>query len=205
MLFRHDLVWIANKATPFVVTLQTVQDLARLNVAECLSPDKSILSRVATVIEKSSIIKHEKPLLLSKLLEFESNTEHANNIEKLTIKCSPNDLEKISHILTKIKSLGLELRIFGSASWQYFTHTAFINSNSDLDIIIYLNNIKKIPIIGNYLQELERLIHRKIDGEFVYKNKYFIAINEWLNSTSEVLVKTNSEILLMKKSDQIFF
>lgn len=230
MFNRHDLVWVENKNTPFVVTRQMVSDPDQLNVAECLSPDKSVLSRVATVIPKSSIIKHENALSFSKLLKLEledqqniaSETPKASSMqdknypyinrnntsftfEKITAKCSPNDVEKIFQLLTKIKTLGFELRVFGSASWQYFTQKAFINSTSDIDLVIYINNIEKVPTLNNHLRELEQLIHRKIDSEFVHKDKYFIVIAEWLNSNSEVLVKTNSEILLISKHDPIFY
>lgn len=186
---RHDLVWV-NTDLPFVVTRQPEINAQILQVSRCLSPDKSALSRVTSHINIQSIIHHEKPLLFSTLLADEC----CSGINK-------SNLTLIQKLMQEFTSDKLELRVFGSFSWQYLTQQPFIHSNSDLDLLIYITESRQLNGLLTHLNNLEQLIGRRLDGEIVLAHSYFLAWREWFNSHVDVLVKTNSAVFLINKHE----
>ncbi len=203
-LLRHDLIWLDDTNTlpwnyPYVITSQP-KSISRdmLRVAYQVSVDKSILSRKSWIVSKLRIVRHERPLLLKNLLIL-------------------YNLTKLNPILEELAILGVTVCVFGSFSWQAITGNIYITSNSDLDLLFYLNEIKLTQLgrIGQYaissylsqvyelLVKLEQMSLYRIDGELVFPNGYFINWQEWFAEGKEVLVKTTTAAFLCNK-EQVY-
>lgn len=197
---RHDLVWLKNDI-PFVVTRQYEKNNEFLYVAQSLSADKSIMSHLATRIDINIITRHERPLLFSVLLANELTNYNPNHLKTLFSELKPQDLSILQEFDQTLLNTGLELRVFGSSSWQYFTHRQFIHKESDLDILVYITNIRQLDGLDSKFAYLEELIGYKVDGELVLANQYFISWRELFKSEQDILVKTNYDVFLINKEE----
>lgn len=191
---RHDLVWTHN-TLPYVVTSQRDVKAGFLSVAQCLTPEKTTNSRIALILKTTSIMRHSKPIPLSVLLEDKLLREViiVNKVEE--------KYRLINQLCDQLIERQLELRIFGSCSWQYFTKQAFINPQSDIDALLYIQEIKQLEGLAEKLAYLETLLGRKVDGELVFANNYFVAWREWFNTSKDILVKTNQQAYLTTKQE----
>lgn len=200
---RHDLVWISENDLPYVVTTQIQQGGSILNVAQCLTPEKTVTSRVATTIAKSSVVRHEKPLRFLTLLQDSLTMSNSDKLYDLFSNMSQRKIGIVKKVFKYIAKEGVEIRIYGSCSWQFFTRRQFIHRNSDVDLLVYISDYSYLDDLYNLLNYSSSSFNRKLDVEVVLDNQYFVALQEWMSSSKQILVKTNYQQFLSTKEDLI--
>ena len=204
--YRHSLVWLKSKLylpielqkheqintwiqrnQPFVVVRQDDIDEdideQRLKIAVSLSADKSPLSRVAFMVNKSDILSISQPLSwinIVDVLKILKIAEFTNNINELILN-------------------GLNPCVYGSYSWQIITGNGYTNQSSDLDLLLYISKSEQLNNIQSILVSMEQNSGVRNDGELIFAKDYAVAWREWYSDAKEILVKTINKVEFMSR------
>ncbi|HHL3493372.1 TPA: malonate decarboxylase holo-[acyl-carrier-protein] synthase [Legionella pneumophila] len=97
----------------------------------------------------------------------------------------------------------ITMKVYGSYCWQYLTQKPYVQSSSDLDILIYYNNESLIELINLYSELRDKLPMTPIDGEVHFPN---IGDCSWLelirsSDTTTLLFKSINQIQLLPRED----
>ncbi|MBI3229840.1 MAG: phosphoribosyl-dephospho-CoA transferase, partial [Burkholderiales bacterium] len=99
-----------------------------------------------------------------------------------------------------IAHLGLELRVYGSWSWQALTCLPYVRASSDIDLLFTPKNSAQLQAGLALLQRHARLL--PLDGEVIFPQQQAVAWREWLNASvdAHVLVKSCTSVSLQTRA-----
>lgn len=108
---------------------------------------------------------------------------------------SPPWRAPLRRLLRGAQSIGIELRIYGSAAWESLTGVSYLAPQSDIDVLWRPSGADHLAAGVMLLAEWERTTGIRVDGEILFGEDDAVAWREWLQSwpspvPQRVLVKS---------------
>jgi phosphoribosyl-dephospho-CoA transferase len=192
---RHDLIWLDPSAT--VLHTSDPDDLAlahwwietgRPLIVRRRWPDEPVSQlalglplperlgrRRIAMRAHPAVIWHTAPPPLLSLVIADLPATWQSNCQSLAAPCA---------------TCGAELRVYGSAAWEWLTGEAYLHPRSDLDLLVR-------PLAewdyerGRQLIAYMAALHEpRLDGEIALDNGEFVAWRELLLDAPAILIKT---------------
>lgn len=156
---------------PFTVCRQESRDYFKVAVSCFMHGQKY---RVALALHTFPTQSHKPPLL----------SVIAENLDLQTQLL-------LQTFVQNMDQLSCSVYVYGSYANQYLYQESFIHTQSDLDLLIEANDIKKIPQIIQLIEQLKTQISITIDGEITLPTAQNISFNELifaLNHQQDTLI-----------------
>jgi len=170
---------------PFTVCRQESEDYFKVAINCMVQGQKH---RVALGLSTTPTLSH-KPLLLSTILDFfndQTSTE-------------------LKSFIRRIAMLSCSVHVYGSYANQFLTKESFVRSQSDLDLLIQLENISCLNQLLEEIIQIKQRISINIDGEINITETQNISFNELIfalqHQQEQVIVKELRHISLQNIAD----
>lgn len=207
MYSRHDLVWLTpagwadtlastpahsgvlsrwrDAGWPLITTRQTPgtqSDTVCLGLAA--PPQGGQKLRIALCVKKSGIESIKSPLPL-----------------RDAVAGAPASWR---HALTALRDRlhGIDVRVFGSMAMQIMTGETYLNTGSDIDLLLVPNSEVQLRGVVTLLDTYTAVL--PLDGEIVFPGGAAVSWKEWLQASAvgaRVLVKEKANVRLASRAD----
>lgn len=190
---RHDLVWLDPAGNyspalaswvmagyPCIIPRQDAGLSGLLRVAWSLPRDKSASGRLLQTVPLAAVASRQSPLALAHLSVLVASAE-------------------FDEIIQQLRVLDINVGLYGSFAWQLLTKQHYIHEQSDIDILISVNNFTQLKILPPLLEKLAQICQRRIDGEIIFPDGSAVAWREWFSPASQLLVKTLYRVELIDR------
>jgi phosphoribosyl-dephospho-CoA transferase len=98
------------------------------------------------------------------------------------------------------RSHGVEAGLFGSAALQILTGLAYLESSSDVDVVVRPRSCARLRLLHAGLSGLRRDHQRKFDVEVTLPNGLGVKLDELMSSTSTVLGRGIDGVRLLDRA-----
>ena len=98
------------------------------------------------------------------------------------------------------QELGIPIGLIGSWAMQAMTGLSYTHANSDLDIVILEQSLRKVERLECINSDISSQFHVKIDCEVVLLGKYGVKLQEYTSGSKSLLCKTISGVDLISRS-----
>lgn len=198
---RHTLVWVRPECRA-AVAAQVADDATHRQVVAWLAADRPLVvarqpdaalpdtlavglalppapgkCRVALRVVSHDIVRHAPPLRLAEVI---SHAPAAWQAALLALDSAATDI-------------GLELRVFGSFSWQTLSGLPYLTPQSDIDLLWHPRSHKQLQQGIALLARWEQSSGMRADGEVLFGGSSAVSWREWRQLKSggdhRVLVK----------------
>jgi len=126
--------------------------------------------RVAVTVNQTDISKISRPIALHHILP------------------SFNELSTpvFLNFIQQMQIMACEVYVYGSYAYQYLTKEHYVNTNSDLDIVLYPKSEQNLEVILNHVQELKQQTNLCIDGEIKIHPDWHVSFNELIQILPDI-------------------
>ncbi|MFC3902686.1 phosphoribosyl-dephospho-CoA transferase [Acinetobacter marinus] len=198
---RHDFAYLCDSATIYFLD-RTLPECARQKVHQLLKQNipmtvcrqdhvehgqvKLAINclvdgckyRVACLVDADQICSITRSVSLDQLLQ----EQHA----------SLNDtaLHDLSRALL---AMDCEVYVYGSYAYQYLTKETYVRSTSDLDLVLYPQQLSRLAEILQRIEQVQAKSQIRFDGEIKVHSDWHVSFNELisvaLDQTQQIIVK----------------
>jgi phosphoribosyl-dephospho-CoA transferase len=103
-------------------------------------------------------------------------------------------------------SIGIELRLYGSAAWEGLTGLSYLTPRSDIDLLWRPVSVDQLAAGVAFLAEWEAATGIRTDGEILFGDDDAVAWREWLESGANpvpqrVLVKSHARVRMCSRDE----
>jgi phosphoribosyl-dephospho-CoA transferase len=211
---RHDLAWLdpeidagefaseqqaeyarswVMKGFPLVVARQTDVHLSEPNqiILGFTLPSAPSRIRVMLRANRSAIIRHSRPILLSETINF----------------APVNWRIGLNNLVALFEKFKIVARVYGSLSSEIFSGMRYLDEASDLDLLLEISDETNLPMLLAELGDFPLSLPR-IDGEILSSSGWAAPWRELTTalhtgSSCKVLAKSISEIRLIPAEEFI--
>ncbi|RZG87034.1 malonate decarboxylase holo-[acyl-carrier-protein] synthase [Acinetobacter sp. WCHAc060033] len=167
---------------PFTVCRQESVDYFKVAVS-CFIDGRKY--RVALALDTVPVQSHKPPLL----------SVIAENLDTQTQAL-------LQAFIQKMEQMSCSVQVYGSYANQYLYKENFVHAQSDLDLLIEVNEMNKLPQIIQAIEQLKIQISITIDGEIALPTAQNFSFNELIfalnHQQDTLIVKELYEIRLQK-------
>ncbi|WP_321329157.1 malonate decarboxylase holo-[acyl-carrier-protein] synthase [uncultured Ilyobacter sp.] len=111
------------------------------------------------------------------------------------------NLNILDNIIESAKESEVEVGIFGSAALEIVTGYSYLDSNSDLDILVKSNSIENLKCFYSKVKKIEKNTGKLIDIELEIQNGFAIKLKEFLSDTATIIAKGLYSVELMTRDE----
>ncbi|WP_319369992.1 malonate decarboxylase holo-[acyl-carrier-protein] synthase [uncultured Ilyobacter sp.] len=111
------------------------------------------------------------------------------------------NLNILDNIIKSAKESEVEVGIFGSAALEIVTGYSYLDSNSDLDILVKSNSVENLKYFYSKVKKIEKNTGKLIDIEMEIQNGFSIKLKEFLSDTVTIIAKGLYSIELMTRDE----
>lgn len=153
-------LWV-QKGLPMTVCRQTDTSQGQVKLAiSCVLQGRKY--RTAVLTDQDCIVKIQRPVALKNIwTTFDLNDQQS--------------LQRFEHHLAK---LNCEVYVYGSYAYQYLTGQRYVTLHSDLDLVLYPQQLEHIPKILQCITALKEQVSFPIDGEIKCHPQWHVSFNE---------------------------
>jgi phosphoribosyl-dephospho-CoA transferase len=109
------------------------------------------------------------------------------------------NLNILDNIIKSAMESEVEVGIFGSAALEIVTGYSYLDSNSDLDILVKSNSVENLKYFYSKVKKIEKNTGKLIDIEMEIQNGFSIKLKEFLSDTVTIIAKGLYSIELMTR------
>lgn len=132
--------------------------------------------RIALVLKNTPMHSHQ-PLALYKVLPY----------------FDPKTQVALDGFIRDLDAINCKVFVYGSYSNQYFSDDRFLHAQSDVDILLWPQDLQQLTLILIKIQRLKSKIDLKVDGELQIKEGQHVSFNELIHALkqqhNEIVVK----------------
>lgn len=116
-------------------------------------------------------------------------------------ECAAVENATLEQIRTAANEGGVRLRTFGSHAWQHLTGLPYLTTDSDLDLLLFIETRKSWAAIRKKLEQIPGSIPSRIDLEIVLGGDASFSWREFSTTPQRLLFKGNSRVWLGNTND----
>ncbi|MDR3501209.1 MAG: malonate decarboxylase holo-[acyl-carrier-protein] synthase [Legionella sp.] len=112
------------------------------------------------------------------------------------------ELPKLNEVFpSALLEIPADIKVYGSYCWQYLTQEAYVQPDSDLDVLINYTAQSLTDLRGLYkeLSHKSKVLH--IDGEVRFHHWGDCSLLELLQNSDSILFKSINNVLLLSRED----
>lgn len=161
---RQKVYQLLQQSVPMTICRQDNDDAAQVKLAiNCLV--EGCKYRVACLVEADEIQLITRPLSLHTLL-----IERPQSFQDAAL----HDFAKA------LVTLNCEVYVYGSYAYEYLTQEAYVRPTSDLDLVLYPQDMSRLADILQLIQKTQTLSAVRLDGELKIHPDWHVSFNELL-------------------------
>ncbi|EOR08572.1 malonate decarboxylase holo-[acyl-carrier-protein] synthase [Acinetobacter tandoii] len=161
---RQKVYQLLQQSVPMTICRQDNDDAAQVKLAiNCLV--EGCKYRVACLVEADEIQLITRPLSLHTLL-----IERPQSFQDAAL----HDFAKA------LVTLNCEVYVYGSYAYEYLTQEAYVRVSSDLDLVLYPQDMSRLADILQLIQKTQTLSAVRLDGEIKIHPDWHVSFNELL-------------------------
>lgn len=185
----RDADWplVVRRRSPDEPAPDALQDAVAVALALPPHPQTGVKPRIAAMVERSDIRRHELPTPLASVLAA----------------APPQWRAGLLALHMESMEAPLPLRVFGSLAWQSVTGMPYLRGTSDIDLLAAPRTQRELALAMDLLQRHGGGL--PLDGEIVFPSGAAVAWKEWRDvctaddrrGAARVMVKTQNSVSLM--------
>ncbi len=161
---RQKVYQLLQQSVPMTICRQDNDDATQVKLAiNCLVDGCKY--RVACLVEADEIQLITRPLSLHTLL-----IERPQSFRDAAL----HDFAKA------LITLNCEVYVYGSYAYEYLTQEAYVRTSSDLDLVLYPQDMSRLADILQLIQKTQTLSAVRLDGEIKIHPDWHVSFNELL-------------------------
>ncbi|NCI79423.1 malonate decarboxylase holo-[acyl-carrier-protein] synthase [Acinetobacter kanungonis] len=161
---RQKVYQLLQQSVPMTICRQDNDDVTQVKLAiNCLVDGCKY--RVACLVEADEIQLITRPLSLHTLL-----IERPRTFQDAAL----HDFAKA------LITLNCEVYVYGSYAYEYLTQEAYVRATSDLDLVLYPQDMSRLADILQLIQKTQTLSAVRLDGELKIHPVWHVSFNELL-------------------------
>ncbi|PJG43618.1 ACP synthase [Acinetobacter tandoii] len=161
---RQKVYQLLQQSVPMTICRQDNDDATQVKLAiNCLVDGCKY--RVACLVEADEIQLITRPLSLHTLL-----IERPRTFQDAAL----HDFAKA------LITLNCEVYVYGSYAYEYLTQEAYVRATSDLDLVLYPQDMSRLADILQLIQKTQTLSAVHLDGELKIHPVWHVSFNELL-------------------------
>lgn len=109
----------------------------------------------------------------------------------------------LARLAAGARALGVELRVYGSLSWQHVSGEPYVTPTSDVDLLWRVRDEATLEKMLEYLVQWERSSGLAADGELLLHDDTAVAWKELLRRPRQLLIKRTNGVELRAYEDAL--
>lgn len=181
---KQKVQQLLSKQVPMTICRQDQDDLGQVKLAiNCMVDGYKY--RVACLVGHDDIADINRPISLAKLLT--TGLIQAPALHSLVVT---------------LQQLSCEVYVYGSFAYEYLTQDRYVRSTSDLDLVLYPQDLSKLNEILQAIQQVQALSDIRLDGEIKIHPQWHVSFNELMmifpNMQQSMIGKGIQQVAMLK-------
>ena len=107
---------------------------------------------------------------------------------------------QLAEFIDSYRKNNLRAEVFGSLAWQHLTGLTYLHEDSDIDLRFRIKNPMTLERLASILRQFPQICGKLCDIELELWNGMSFPWREFINGSTQLMIKTLNDVFLLKKS-----